>query len=102
MDGAFPLQDELTISASAFKARCLELMDRVNTGELRKVTVTKRDKPVAVMTAPPTVAPRPKLFENMRGMAVSPSRREDPEGWNLDEEKALMLGMSLEEYRQRP
>jgi antitoxin (DNA-binding transcriptional repressor) of toxin-antitoxin stability system len=38
---------ELTISATAFKAQCLALMDDVQRGRLKRVIVTKRGKPVA-------------------------------------------------------
>jgi hypothetical protein len=40
---------ELTINATAFKARCLGLMDDLARGKLKRVIVTKRGKPVAEM-----------------------------------------------------
>jgi prevent-host-death family protein len=43
---------ELTIGATEFKARCLDLMKRLADGRLRRVIVTRRGRPVAVMTAP--------------------------------------------------
>lgn len=43
---------ELTISASEFKAKCLDILKRLGEHRLRKVTVTRRGKPVAVITPP--------------------------------------------------
>lgn len=42
---------ELTINATAFKARCLGLMDDLSRGRLKLVSVTKHGKIVSVMTA---------------------------------------------------
>jgi prevent-host-death family protein len=42
-------EDRVTVSASAFKAKCLELLNRLDTGALERVTVTKRGKPIAVV-----------------------------------------------------
>jgi antitoxin (DNA-binding transcriptional repressor) of toxin-antitoxin stability system len=39
----------LTINATAFKAKCLDLLTRLDGGKLKRVTVTKRGKPVAVV-----------------------------------------------------
>jgi antitoxin (DNA-binding transcriptional repressor) of toxin-antitoxin stability system len=41
----------LTINATAFKAKCLDLLSRLDGGKLKRVTVTKRGKPVAVVEA---------------------------------------------------
>jgi prevent-host-death family protein len=43
---------EVVITATEFKAKCLDLLDRVNSGEIRKVHITKRGKEVAVMGGP--------------------------------------------------
>lgn len=43
---------ELTINATAFKARCLGLMDDLSRGRLRRVFVTKHGKVVSEMSAP--------------------------------------------------
>jgi prevent-host-death family protein len=53
------------ISAAAFKAECLKLMDRVaKTGEA--VVITKHGRPVAQLTP---VAPEPKsMFGYMKGL----------------------------------
>ena len=42
-----------TISATEFKAKCLDILDRVGRREWESVVVTKRGTPVAVVTAPP-------------------------------------------------
>ena len=42
---------EQTIGVTAFKARCLELIDDVASGKLDRVVLTKRGKPVAEVTA---------------------------------------------------
>jgi prevent-host-death family protein len=49
------MNDEvLEIAASEFKAKCLELMDRLAARKLNRIIVTKRGRPVAVLTPPPT------------------------------------------------
>ena len=57
---------ELTISASAFKARCLEIFKALEARKLTRVTVTRRGKPVAELK-PPAAAPRPSLWGLLRG-----------------------------------
>jgi len=53
-----------TMSAADFKAKCLELMDRVATTG-RSVVVTKRGRPVAVLS--PVRARRRSAFGCMKG-----------------------------------
>lgn len=48
MDG-----DTLEIAASEFKAKCLGLMDQLAARKLDRIVVTKRGRPVAVLTPPP-------------------------------------------------
>lgn len=43
---------EVVITATEFKAKCLELLDRVHSGDLRRVHITKRGKEVAVLEGP--------------------------------------------------
>ena len=43
---------ELTITASAFKARCLEIFKALEDSRLTRVTVTRRGRPVAQVTGP--------------------------------------------------
>jgi antitoxin (DNA-binding transcriptional repressor) of toxin-antitoxin stability system len=51
---------ELTISASEFKAKCLDILKRLGDRRLTRVVVTRRGKPVAELTPPlksmPTLA----------------------------------------------
>jgi prevent-host-death family protein len=43
-----------TISASEFKAKCLDILDRLGSNEIERLVVTKRGKPVAVLMPPET------------------------------------------------
>ena len=38
------------ISVTEFKANCLKILDRVAAGEIDTLTITKRGKPIAVLT----------------------------------------------------
>ena len=42
---------ELTITVTEFKAKCLDLFKRLEQGELGRVTVTRRGKPIADVAA---------------------------------------------------
>ena len=66
------------ISATEFKAKCLDILDRVNSGEVDRVTITKRGRPVAVLSpAQETGADFESLFGFMRGTVII------PEGFDL-------------------
>ena len=65
-----PASGELTISASAFKARCLELFKALEARKLTRVTVTRRGVPVAELTPPATKPPR--LWGSHRGTVTVP------------------------------
>lgn len=41
-----------TISATEFKATCLDLLDRVQSGEIEELAITKRGQVVAVVRRP--------------------------------------------------
>ncbi len=43
---------EITINATQFKAKCLDLMDQIADHRLKRVTITKRGKAVSVLEAP--------------------------------------------------
>jgi prevent-host-death family protein len=60
---------EITISASAFKAKCLDLFKRLERGKLKRITVTRRGKPVAVVAqSPPAKKPSfDDIYGCMRG-----------------------------------
>jgi prevent-host-death family protein len=57
-----------TISASEFKATCLDIFDRIAAGDLDQVVITKRGRPVAVLH-PPAKPAAADLFGCMRGSA---------------------------------
>nr|WP_314527476.1 type II toxin-antitoxin system Phd/YefM family antitoxin [uncultured Brevundimonas sp.] len=62
---------EVVITATEFKAKCLDLLDRVNSGEIRKVHITKRGKEAAVLVAPDAAIKEPweprSMFGSMKG-----------------------------------
>lgn len=80
-----------TISASAFKARCLALMDEVaRTGE--SIVITKNGKPVARLApAPGRVGLRKPVFGLHKGMVMPIGDVDldapviDPADWTADE-----------------
>jgi antitoxin (DNA-binding transcriptional repressor) of toxin-antitoxin stability system len=53
---------EITINATQFKAKCLDLMDQIAAHKLSRVTITKRGKPVSVMEAPKDEAKKVSLL----------------------------------------
>lgn len=62
-----------TYSATEFKAKCLDILDRLSTRELIQVKVTKRGKTVAILNPPDdTDAALPDLHGFMRGSVVIP------------------------------
>jgi prevent-host-death family protein len=73
-----------SVAAAGFKARCLELMDRVRETGVEYV-VTKHGEPVAKLV--PYTAPRRKpLFGSMKGTVLQYERPFDPiEGeWDIN------------------
>jgi prevent-host-death family protein len=64
----------LEITASEFKAKCLELMDRLAARKLTRVVVTKHGEPVAVLSPPPLPRETAEgLFGFMRGSVAAPA-----------------------------
>ena len=62
-----------TVSASEFKAKCLDLLYQVNDGRIGRLVVTKRGKPVAVVTAPTVTEEAVRRFlAGMRGSVIIP------------------------------
>ncbi len=61
------------ISASEFKATCLELLDRVAAGELERVVITKRGRVVGMLQPPERPAAPESVFGCMRGSVVIPA-----------------------------
>lgn len=63
----------LTISASEFKAKCLDIFARLASRRLDQVTVTKRGKPVAELYPPMGEEDAAtQLFDAMRGTVTIP------------------------------
>ena len=64
-----------TISATEFKARCLEILDQLAARKLTQVSVTKRGKVVAVLTPPPEAVPATldDIYGAMRGTVIIPA-----------------------------
>jgi prevent-host-death family protein len=61
------------VSASEFKAKCLDILDRIRSKELERVVVTKRGVPVAVLVPPPADAGElARLHGFLRGSVVIP------------------------------
>ena len=71
------------VGAAAFKAQCLQIIDRVSR-DRQPVTITKRGKPVAILAAVPGTAPSP--FGAMRGSVLGYDHpfepAADPSDWN--------------------
>jgi prevent-host-death family protein len=64
---------ELTISASEFKAKCLDILKRLGDRKLRRVTVTRRGKPVAELTPPrESLESAGSIIGCMKGMVIIP------------------------------
>ena len=62
-----------SITATEFKATCLDLLDQISAGRIDKLTITKRGKPVAVVTAPqPERHPFDVLYGMMKGSVIAP------------------------------
>jgi antitoxin (DNA-binding transcriptional repressor) of toxin-antitoxin stability system len=62
---------ELTLTVSAFKAQCLDVMARIASHKLSRVTVTKRGKPIAVMGPVEQVLDGKSLCKGNQGYAKS-------------------------------
>jgi prevent-host-death family protein len=67
-----------TISATEFKATCLQVLDRVQSGEFSRVEVTKRGRVVAVLSPPPVAM---ELAKGLHGALHG--RVAIPEGFDL-------------------
>jgi prevent-host-death family protein len=67
------MSESPTITATEFKAKCLDLLDRVGRGQLPRLVVAKPGKPVAVVITPPgEAADIESLHGFMRGSVVIP------------------------------
>jgi antitoxin (DNA-binding transcriptional repressor) of toxin-antitoxin stability system len=60
-----------TISASEFKAKCLNILDRLAKHELDRVIITKRGQAVAVLSPPDQLADSVRYIHGfMRGSVI--------------------------------
>jgi prevent-host-death family protein len=65
--------EDLILGASEFKAKCLDILDRVGRREWQRVIITKRGVAVAVLVPPGVEADRVKgLHGFLRGSVVIP------------------------------
>jgi prevent-host-death family protein len=67
------MQDTQSYTATEFKAKCLDILDRVAAHKFTRVTITKRGKIVAVLTPPEEseTAVR-QLHGFLRGSVIAP------------------------------
>lgn len=62
--GAF----EKTVSATEFKATCLDLFDQAHDGKLRRINITKRGRPFLTLVPENPRRPSEHLFGALSGM----------------------------------
>lgn len=60
-----------TFTVTEFKAKCLDILDRLGSGKLDRVEVTKRGRVMAVLT-PPVAQGADELFGCLRNQTVVP------------------------------
>lgn len=77
---------ELTINATEFKAKCLDLMDQLARRRLTKITVTKRGKAISIMQPADPSPELVPLFGCMKDMAPA-----GPIDWDAVEREASNL-----------
>jgi prevent-host-death family protein len=75
----------MTIAVGEFKARCLKIMDEVRSTR-SPVTITKRGKPIAILTPYSEEKPAP-LFGRMKGRVKMADDLTAPTGVSWDAEK---------------
>jgi prevent-host-death family protein len=79
--------DGKTIGAAEFKASCLRVIDQI-AADREPVTITKRGRPVAVLTPIPADPTRPGIVGALRGSVLryddpfEPAT--DPADWSAD------------------
>lgn len=62
-----------TLTASEFKAKCLDILERLGDRRLDRVVVTKRGRPVAVLTPPDAEAKDVRqIYGFLRGSVLVP------------------------------
>jgi antitoxin (DNA-binding transcriptional repressor) of toxin-antitoxin stability system len=66
--------DTLEIAASEFKAKCLDLFNQLAAHKLSRIVVTKRGRPVAILTPPPTPNETADAFFGcLKGRMIAPA-----------------------------
>jgi antitoxin (DNA-binding transcriptional repressor) of toxin-antitoxin stability system len=63
-------QNEITLNVTRFKAECLDLFKRLEQGKLKRVTVTRRGRPVAEISPKRAVKSFDDIFGCMQGMVT--------------------------------
>ena len=67
-------ETHLTIGASEFKANCLDLLDRLGSRKLKRIIITKRGRPVAVLSPPEGERRQAEaLYGSMEGSVILPA-----------------------------
>ena len=62
-----------TVNATEFKAKCLDILDRISRRELQRVTITKRGVAVAVLVPPAAEAAQvERLHGFLQGSVIVP------------------------------
>jgi prevent-host-death family protein len=82
-----------TITASEFKAKCLDLLDQLAARKLSRLCITKRGRVVAVVTPPEDAEDVADLHGFMQGSVVA------PEGFDFT---APVLDEPLNAGQERP
>ena len=71
--------DEVSIGVTAFKARCLALIEEVAQGKTRRVLLTKRNRPIAAIVPVEHGLQAHRCLRNdIRHTADHPTTRYDP------------------------
>jgi antitoxin (DNA-binding transcriptional repressor) of toxin-antitoxin stability system len=60
--------NEVTLNVTRFKAQCLDLFKRLEQGKLKRVTVTRRGRPVAEVSPKRAAKSFDDVFGCMQGM----------------------------------
>lgn len=67
------MREELEITATEFKAKCLELLDRVGGRKILRIVIKKHGRPVAVLSPPALPEEEARtLYGFMRGRVTAP------------------------------
>src|ERR1700736_316118 len=86
--------DEVSIGVTAFKARCLALIEEVSQGKTRRVLLTKRNRPIAAIvpvehSVPSQCVPAPHPCQAHPGDTGRRTRR--PGSWRCNERAPGLL-----------